>query len=96
MVNRKEEYEEFTSCVCLKIRAACIFVGFFNVVGLIMRVMVISVELLLHLLISFWVAENSKLIEIKIRNSLICYYNYRNHAGNCLQFLSPPMPTMSF
>ena len=82
----EEGYEEFTACVCLIIGGACLFVGFFVVVGLMMAVMALSFTLPFHIFKSLRVTKNGKFIKIQYKKLLNRYYNYHYHLGNSLQF----------
>ena len=81
MANKKEECDDFATCLCMIIGAACLFVGFFIVAGLMMAVMTNSIALPLLNFESLLVAKISKLIKIWFQKLLNCYYNYHNRLG---------------
>ena len=60
MAKIKVECEEFSTCLCLILDAACFSVGSFIIVGLMMAVMAISFALPLQLLNLLWVAKNGR------------------------------------
>ena len=96
MYKIKEEYEDFATCLCMITGAACSFVGFLNILGVMMAVMTISLELQLHLFKALRVATNGKLTKIKIQTLLDGYYNYQSYLGNSLQSWKIPNLLLSF
>ena len=79
MANKKEECEEFATCLCLKFGAPSSIVGLFIVLEMNMAVMAISFTLRFHSFMSLRVAESSRLIKIYFEKLLNCDFNNRNY-----------------
>ena len=85
-----------TTCVCLIIDGACLFVDFLVFIGLVIAVISISFTLPTHIFDSLWVAKTGELITYLFRKFLICFYNYRYHLGSSLKFSILPVHFLTF